>query len=57
MKRLIFFVIVVAAGLLLFGCSTFDYSSSSCPRSSGCNAVIYCGEGGCAGYYGGRCGC
>jgi hypothetical protein len=52
-------IIAVGAviGFTLAGCETMDYSSPACPRSSGCNAIIYCGEAGCAGYFGGKCNC
>lgn len=56
-KKLVW--VLLASGLLLLGmgCSTFDYSSSGCSSSSGCNAIIYCGKTGCAGYWGGKCNC
>jgi len=57
-KKLILLLLTVGlAALALMGCETFDYSSSGCSRSSGCNAIIYCGEYGCAGYWGGKCDC
>jgi len=56
MKKLIL-LIMLAVGLLLTGCSTFGYSSSGCSGSGGCNAIYYCGEAGCAGYWGGKCDC
>jgi hypothetical protein len=49
--------LLMASSFFLAACETFDYSSSSCPRSAGCNAIIYCGKGGCAGYWGGKCNC
>jgi len=56
MKRL--FLILLIAGLMFMGCSTFFYQSSGCPGFfEGCNAVYYCGQGGCSGYSGGKCNC
>jgi hypothetical protein len=49
--------LLMAGGLVLVGCSTMGYSSSSCSSSSGCNAILFCGQTGCAGYWGGRCDC
>jgi hypothetical protein len=50
-------MLLLVIGLALMGCSTFDYSSSGCSGSSGCNAIYYCGEAGCNGYFGGKCDC
>jgi hypothetical protein len=49
--------ILLAGGLVLVGCSTFDYSSPSCPSSSGCNGIFYCGQWICIGGWGGKCDC
>jgi len=51
------FLILLIAGLMFMGCSTFDYTTSGCPGSAGCNAIFYCGQDGCAGYVGGKCNC
>jgi hypothetical protein len=60
MRRVLFLKVIALMAIIGFGmagCSTFDYSSPSCPRSGGCNAIIYCGEAGCNGYFGGECDC
>jgi hypothetical protein len=56
-KLLGIIAISVVMGFSLVGCETMAYSSPACPSSSGCNAIVYCGRAGCAGYYGGRCDC
>jgi hypothetical protein len=49
---------LLMAGLMFMGCGTFFYQSSKCRGIlDGCNAIYYCGTGGCAGYFGGKCNC
>jgi hypothetical protein len=54
-RRVFGIIVLMLTMVMLTGC---DYErNDNCPSDGYCDAITYCGQTGCAGYWGGTCNC